>query len=123
MVVININNLLDHAAIRGDISKGWASITEPIQLMRDIVDRKREQLMNDFSEVDLKALFNGKKAEPAILLYAHALSVVKSAVDDRPIPALIRFLSAIPFGDISTASITFNRLNLALQDQPDIAQA
>jgi len=36
VVVISINNLLDHAAIRGDISKGWASITEPIQLMRDI---------------------------------------------------------------------------------------
>jgi len=122
VVVISINNLLDHAAIRGDITRGWGSIDEPLQLMRDTVERKREQLKGEFSEADLKALFVGKKAEPVILLYSHALAIVRSAVDDRPIPALIRFLSSMTFGDVSTASTTLNRLNLALQDQPDIAQ-
>lgn len=123
VVVISINNLLDHAAIRGDITRGWASIDEPIRLMRETVDLKKEQLKNEFSEADLKALFAGKKAQPVIVLYAHALAIVKSALDERPIPALIRFLSAIPFGDTSGASIVLNRLNLALQDQPDIVQA
>jgi len=123
VVVLSLNNLLDHTAIRGDITQGWPGIDKPLQLMRDTVELKKKQLKAEFSDVELNGLFAGKKALPVILLYTHAMTVVKSAVDSRPIPTLLRFLSQIPFGDTSAGIITLTRLNLSLQDQPDMAQS
>ena len=122
VVVISINNLLDHAAIRGDVTLGWPSLADPLKLMVDMVERKKTQLQNEVSPGDLNSLFVGKKAQPVIILYAHSMALVRSAVNGRPIPALIRFLSGIPFGDLSASVVTLNRLNLSLQDLPDMAQ-
>jgi hypothetical protein len=119
VVIVSLNNLLDYSSILGDVANGglgWPTIQEPLDLMKKLVDEKKAQLGREVQANKLDALFRGKKAQPVIVLYTHAVTLVMSAVGPHPLPALLRFLSGIPLGDSSTAAATLENLNRSLQD-------
>ncbi|MCC6265902.1 MAG: hypothetical protein IT169_20200 [Bryobacterales bacterium] len=120
VVVVNINNLVDYAAIlrdRDGTIEPWPSLEQSLSLMHASVDKKRQQLVDEI-DVDYltNTLFHGKKAWPVIVLYAHAATAVKSAIAPYPLPTLLRFLSAIPLGEAHGATFILDRLNRSLQD-------
>ncbi len=128
IVVVNLRNVISHeecwpvlndADYRAGAEPMFGAFTQPEavvgQLIRNLVEQKRNDVVAEVELTNVINLFAEKKALPGFLAFCQTCTGKASA--DGPVPTTILMLGLGTFGDLDAHQAVFERINLALHER------